>query len=264
MWEEEAEKILLVDDEESLRRTLSDYLSFKGYQVKTAKNGEEALRLLGKFHPDLIILDMAMPGMGGVSFLRKIMDDAGQPRHPVLVLTARSVMREFFDGVSIQGFVPKPSSEKEIFREVERILAPCRRVKANENSGVGKTVLICEDDDKRIGDLLRTFQSAGYEAQVVSTGPDALQVAMSNVPDVIVLKEILTGMNGSKVAGLLSEMQVTREIPVVLYNSTKQLKSSRLLSQGVASVAHKKIWSTNPHTILKAVNAVFSVNNSAS
>jgi CheY-like chemotaxis protein len=259
MQEETGEKILLVDDEESLRRTLGDYLAFRGYQVETAKNGEEALKRLRKFHPDLIILDMAMPGMGGVSFLRKIMDDAGKPRHPILVLTARSVMREFFDGVSIQGFVPKPSSEKDIVREVERILAESERVKKPEGGRGRKTVLLCEDDDKRIGDMLGTFRSAGYEAQVVTSGPDALQTAMSHAPDVIVLKEILTGMNGSKVAGLLSAMQATREIPVILYDSTRQLKDSPLFSQGTVSTVRRNVWSTDPYTILAAVNEVFAV-----
>jgi hypothetical protein len=85
----------------------------------------------------------------------------------------------------------------------------------------------------------------------------------SNSPDVIVLKEILTGMNGSKVAGLLSAMQATREISVILYDSTGQLKDGSLFSQGTASGVHRNVWSINLYTILEAVNEVFAVEEPA-
>ena len=85
----------------------------------------------------------------------------------------------------------------------------------------------------------------------------------SNLPDVIVLKEILTGMNGSKVAGLLFAMQATREIGVILYDSTRQLKDSRRVSQGTVSSVCRNVWSTDPYTILVAVNEVLAVEEPA-
>ena len=60
--------ILIVDDDRSLLTTLSDFLAFEGYEVLTAESGEDGLRTLTDATPDLIILDMSMPGMGGVGF----------------------------------------------------------------------------------------------------------------------------------------------------------------------------------------------------
>ncbi|NQT93034.1 MAG: response regulator [Lentisphaerae bacterium] len=58
-------RILLIDDDTSLLTTLSDFLSFEGYEVVTADSGEQGLRRLQTTEPDLIVLDMSMPGMGG-------------------------------------------------------------------------------------------------------------------------------------------------------------------------------------------------------
>ena len=70
--------VLLVDDDTSLLVTLSDFLKFEGYHVVTADSGEEALRRLEEIRPDLIILDMSMPGMGGVGFLKAISSSGGR------------------------------------------------------------------------------------------------------------------------------------------------------------------------------------------
>ena len=94
--------ILLIDDDTSLLVTLSDFLRFEGYDVTTADSGEQGLKRLKTLEPDLIILDMSMPGMGGIGFLKEI-SVVGKPKHPVLVLTARANMAEFFADIDVDG-----------------------------------------------------------------------------------------------------------------------------------------------------------------
>ena len=65
-------KILTVDDDVMICDVISDFLEGKGYHVKTAKSGEEALLLIEKERPDLVLLDMIMPGMGGEATLKEI------------------------------------------------------------------------------------------------------------------------------------------------------------------------------------------------
>ena len=114
-------KILLVDDDPSLLITVGQLLKFEGYDVTTAESGETALELLKAFKPDLIILDMSMPGMGGVGFLKNIMEGK-KPAFPVLVLTARSQMAEFFADIEVEGFLTKPAEPDALLQEVARIL----------------------------------------------------------------------------------------------------------------------------------------------
>ncbi len=65
-------KILIIDDEHSIRETLEMFLREKGYEVVTSKDGEEGLRLIQRERPDIVILDIRLPGMDGLEVLRRI------------------------------------------------------------------------------------------------------------------------------------------------------------------------------------------------
>jgi DNA-binding response OmpR family regulator len=79
--------ILIVDDESSLRHALADKLSFEGFAVLEAKNGEEGLVLALSSHPDLILLDIVMPVMDGISMLKNLRDDKWGKKVKVIMLT---------------------------------------------------------------------------------------------------------------------------------------------------------------------------------
>ena len=81
-----AEKILVVDDEVSLQETLTYKLEKEGYQVEVAGDGLTALELARSTHPDLVILDVMLPGMDGFEFCRNLRQESNIP---VLMLTAR-------------------------------------------------------------------------------------------------------------------------------------------------------------------------------
>jgi two-component system cell cycle response regulator len=258
MTDKRQKRILLVDDEQNLRRTLGDYLTYEGYEVQTAKSGEEALKMVAKSLPDLVLLDIAMPGIGGVGFLRRIINDEGKTRCPVLVLTAKSVMRDFFDGIAVAGFIAKPSSEKALSREVARILALAEADRGKNQKDQTKTILLCEDDTQWADKMLTTFKNAGYNMELAENGPGALERAMQLIPDAIVMKQILTGMNGSKVALLLGSMGSTKGIPILLYGAGDDVQSGLRTSKGSNSAVSKQVWSTDPATLVDAVTALFN------
>jgi two-component system response regulator GlrR len=114
--------ILLVDDDINIRMMLGDFLKAAGYEVTCAESGDCALQCLAKRLPDLIILDMGMPKMSGTTFLERITDAFGRTQAPVLVLTARGDMAEFFADKRIGGFLTKPADPDELLAEVQRIL----------------------------------------------------------------------------------------------------------------------------------------------
>ena len=79
-------KILIVDDEEKICQLLEQYFSFKGYEVRAVQRGEEALALANVFHPDVVLLDLLMPGMNGVDTLKALKQLRPPPK--VLILSA--------------------------------------------------------------------------------------------------------------------------------------------------------------------------------
>jgi DNA-binding response OmpR family regulator len=121
---EERPLIIVIDDEESIRKLLSVNLRADGYQVATASNGEEALKLMGECEPDLIILDIMLPGLDGFQVLNLIRQRSSVP---VIVLTARTEEAALRDSLLLgaDDYMEKPFS---LFELAARIKAKRRRV----------------------------------------------------------------------------------------------------------------------------------------
>lgn len=223
MPDEKKRQILLIDDDTSLLTTLSDFLRFEGYDVVTAESGEKGLEALESISPDLIILDMSMPGMGGIGFLKSILDENGKPSHPVVVLTARANMAEFFANVEVDGFIAKPCDPQDFLMEVGRIIF-LRSGEVAESTSPGAPTLrklLLGEDDADIGDrLAEWFSTRGYIVDRAAKGPEVLERAIVSRPDVIVMNLILEGMNGTAVADMLKVMPNTKGIPIILHNNT--------------------------------------------
>ncbi len=110
-------KILVVDDEQDIRRLLKEYLELEGYLVYTAENGTEALEKI-KHNPELILLDVNMPDMDGYEVCEKIRDYINSP---ILFLTARTEEKDRINGLKSGGddYIVKPFSMEELLARVE-------------------------------------------------------------------------------------------------------------------------------------------------
>ena len=117
-----AKMILLIDDDIDLQQLTKITLKAKGYVVETANNGLEGLSKLETIKPDLIILDMNMPKLGGIGFYQKILNSQDRPRYPVLVLTARTNLEQLLTQMNIDGFIAKPFEIDDLIRKVDTII----------------------------------------------------------------------------------------------------------------------------------------------
>jgi two-component system OmpR family response regulator len=115
-------RLLVVDDEPNIRELLSASLRFAGFEVDVAANGTEALRLAPMVHPDLILLDVMMPGLDGFEVTRRLREDG--ERVPVLFLTARDATEDKITGLTLGGddYVTKPFSLEEVIARVRAVL----------------------------------------------------------------------------------------------------------------------------------------------
>jgi DNA-binding response OmpR family regulator len=124
-------KILLVDDETNLRRLVGSYLRAEGYDVAEASDGEQAVETVRKRSPDLVILDIRMPGMDGIETLREIRSFSDVY---VIMLTARTEEADKVIGLSVgaDDYLGKPFSPREL---VARVKAVLRRDRARDDRG---------------------------------------------------------------------------------------------------------------------------------
>jgi DNA-binding response OmpR family regulator len=132
-----SQTILVVDDEQSILDMLQYNLEKSGYEVVTACNGLDAVKLAHRHHPDLAILDITMPGMDGLEVCGRLRMELGTP---VILLTARDSEIDKVVGLEVgaDDYVTKPFSPREL---VARVKAVLRRAKAPTGGNGGRLAL---------------------------------------------------------------------------------------------------------------------------
>ena len=118
------EQVLVVEDNEKSMKLFRDLLRATGYRTLEATSGEEALELAVAHAPDLVLMDVHLPGIDGVEALNRLRGDARTAAIPVLALTAQAMRgdRERFVGAGFDGYISKPVDIVELVATVKRSL----------------------------------------------------------------------------------------------------------------------------------------------
>ena len=179
-------RVLVVDDEFSVREVLSQYLKLEGYAVTQAADGIEALRLALSQPPDLVILDLMLPGMDGFEVCRRLRMHSAAP---ILMLTARGEEADKLEGfrAGTDDYVTKPFSPREVVMRVHAIM---RRLDA---TSVPAMVL---EDTLRVGSLvirpkLRQAARDGVLLDLTAKEFDLLHFLASNPRQVFTRQQLL-------------------------------------------------------------------------
>ncbi len=136
--ESHKEKILVVDDEASIRRILETRLSMIGYEVVTAADGEEAISMFHQEAPDLVVLDVMMPKLDGYGVCQELRKESDIP---IIMLTALGDVADRITGLELgaDDYVVKPFSPKELEARIRSVL---RRFERNGSSGIPSSGVI--------------------------------------------------------------------------------------------------------------------------
>ena len=120
--------ILLVEDEPAQRDVIAYNLAAEGYQVAEAGDGEEAMLLVAENPPDLVILDVMMPGMSGLDAARALRPEPSMDGLPIIMLTARAQESDIEQGfeAGADDYIVKPFSPRELASRVSAVLARAR------------------------------------------------------------------------------------------------------------------------------------------
>lgn len=187
-----AKTILVVDDKVSLRKLLQQYLTQEGFRVVVAENGQRALFIARQERPDLILLDIMMPNMGGYEFMRVY----GKERDtPIILLTAKVDESDKVLGLELgaDDYVTKPFSMREL---TARIRAVLRRVDKHAP----------RDELLRVADITldkgRRLMTVGeQEVNLTPSEFDLLTLFMSNAGHVFSRLQLLELLQGTAIKG---------------------------------------------------------------
>jgi two-component system OmpR family response regulator len=176
-------RALVVDDEASLTGLIDMGLRMAGWEVATASDGVTAVRTARSFRPDVLVLDVMMPGMDGIEVLAKIREFA--PNVPALFLTARDAVHDRITGLAAGGddYVTKPFSMEELMLRLHRLV---------QRSGVAAS----DNVELVVGDLVlnldtREVTRSGDDIELTATQWELLRYLMENARRVVSKSQIL-------------------------------------------------------------------------
>lgn len=214
------EKILVVEDDPVCLAMITNRLEAKGYQVVTATTGEEGVELAKEEKPDLILMDMILPGMHGLEATKIIKEDPDTSDILVFAVTALNsadIMKECYeDGICV--FIRKPYDLDDLFKYIERFLG--------ERSEAAKKIMIIDDNADQARMMSRRIKEQGYEVVAAPNGMVRVEEVKKIRPDLIILDIDMLEDWGFFVFKILRRDKDTKRIPVVL--TANQLSSEEL------------------------------------
>jgi DNA-binding response OmpR family regulator len=161
--------ILVVDDEPTILEVVELYLSREGYQVKTARTGGEALALVAQRRPDLLVLDLMLPELGGLDVCRSL--QASDQMLPIIMLTARSDETDRVVGLELgaDDYITKPFSPRELVARVKAVLRRARPDTPSDTAAVPLRI-----GNIRINEAARSVEVAGQAISLTAREFDLL------------------------------------------------------------------------------------------
>ncbi|MGP9539446.1 response regulator transcription factor [Brachybacterium sp. AOP43-C2-M15] len=181
-------RVVVIEDELTITRAIADRLTAEGWEVATALDGPSGVRTVAEVRPDVVVLDVMLPGFDGLEVCRRIQADEPVP---VLMLTARDDETDMLVGLGVgaDDYMTKPFSIREL---VARLKALLRRVR---RTGVPAPSEAEKQEALQIGDLLidragRRVMRAGVPAHLTPTEFDLL-LCLANAPGTVLTREQL-------------------------------------------------------------------------
>ena len=201
---ETAGTVLVIDDEPAAYEILSRTLAKHGFRVEAAMSGEEGLRLARKLRPQIITLDVMMPGMDGWAVLAQLKSDPELAAIPVIMLTI-SDNRNLGYSLGAADYLTKPIDR-------ERLAAVLLRYRKDP----GSSVLIVEDDAESREMVRRLLQGDGWSVAEADNGKTALEQLAKHRPAIVLLDLMMPEMDGFEFIVEMQRHEEWKSIPVIV------------------------------------------------
>lgn len=223
------ERILLVDDEEDILTLMKYNLEKDGFRVDCAASGEAALRIARENIPDLILLDLMLPGMDGLDVCRILKNDSNTKRTPIIMVTAKGEDSDIITGLELgaEDYITKPFSPKVLAARVRAVLRRWNKIEDNNKNPVIKI------DSLEI-DTVRHRVSVDMEKIDLTATEFSILVALAKRPGwVFTRSQIINSVKGD-------DYPVTdRSVDVQVLNLRKKLGTAGNYIETVRGVGYR-------------------------
>ncbi|ABA19864.1 multi-component transcriptional regulator, winged helix family [Trichormus variabilis ATCC 29413] len=208
--------VLVCDDDPLIRTELQSLLEQGGYRVVTVATGKEAIASASTQHPDVIVLDLLMPGMNGWETMAMLKESTETKHIPIVICSVYKPTTNNQPSSDFVDWISKPVQESYLLHSLRQAIAKSsRRVR----------ILIVEDDADLAELFVTLFERHDIETFSAKTGREAIHLSQEVNPDLLILDLILPETDGFAVVDWLQKHQRLCNIPVVVY-SAKDLDES--------------------------------------
>jgi len=212
------ENILIVDDEPEMTALLKKFLQRKGYNVSCAANRDEFFHKLEEFKPDLITMDILMPGEHGFQIIEELKDDEKNSDIPIIIISVRAdIAREKGKEAGAAAVFSKPLEFEKLYNVIEKI-----ENNQKEESIAGKKVLVVDDEHDSVLLLERILEKEGCIIDTASGGVQGFEKAKQELPDIIIIDINMSGMNGIELLQNIRAYQKLKDIPIMMYSACNE------------------------------------------
>jgi len=215
-------RVLIVDDDDDFRALTKKQLTHAGYVVLDARDAESAFQIARTARPDVITVDLLMPGIDGWAFIDRLRREDGLAHIPIVVVSGAAGAK---DGEGLPGdvsVIAKGEGQNRLLREVGLALAARR----------GATIVVAEDDADLRGILTTSLTRHGHRVIPARDGAEALAAIEREHVDLLVLDLVMPNIDGFGVLTRLKDLKKADALPVVVVSgadrSTTELQALRL------------------------------------
>lgn len=243
--------ILIIDDSSTFRAELCAALERADYEVITAADGEEGLRIADSVRPTAILVDSVMPGIDGSTVIRRIRLDAALRATPCVLLTASedkgAELRALDAGAD--AFVRKEDLEVVLAR-VSAVLRGTSLEPANAASLLGpKRILAVDDSPTYLNELLVVLRGEGYDVVPARSGEEGIEMLANQSFDCVLLDLVMPGIDGIQACRRIKSSPLHRDIPLIMLTAAENRQA---MIEALASGADDFISKSNELEVLKA------------
>jgi two-component system cell cycle response regulator len=237
-------KILVVEDNELNMKLVKSLLSLSNFRCLEAGDAEKGISMASQEKPDLILMDIQLPGMDGLTATEKILEKEDLKDIPVIALTSYAMEgdKEKALTAGCKGYITKPLDTRTFVTTISEFLDNQNLDERNRTAPYKKKILTVDDDPLNLKLLNKILSTSEYKIICATNGQEAIERVQEEVPDIILLDIMMPGLNGYEVTKVLKGNSKYKTIPIVLVTALDEEKEkAKGLEAGADEFINKPI-----------------------